>query len=95
MGIVMLAVMTMLVIQNRREKPRPSSFRLSLWAESVRKRGLSEDEALREYALLWPARNAARLEVTSALCGLCPRCMHTAHDEIGECKACYCRSATL
>ena len=27
--------------------------------------------------------------------GLCPRCVHTAHDDIGECKACYCRSATL
>lgn len=48
MLIVMLAVMTMLAIQNRREKPRVSSFRLSLWAASVRRRGLSEEEALRE-----------------------------------------------
>lgn len=52
MLIVMLAVMTMLAIQNRREKPRPSSFRLSLWAESARRRGLTEEEALKEARLL-------------------------------------------
>ncbi|MFI6681859.1 hypothetical protein [Kribbella sp. NPDC050470] len=48
MLVVMVAVMTMLALQNLREKPRPSRFRMALWAESVRRRGLTEEEAMRE-----------------------------------------------
>jgi hypothetical protein len=82
---------TMAVVKLR-QPPLPSRFRQALWAESVRKRGLSTEEAMKEYKLLWPDRPASRLVPSAASAGLCPACLHTAHGDLLECKACYCRS---
>lgn len=47
-------------------------------------------EQLRKFFGVEPP--ASLLERTAAEAGLCPRCLHTAHEDIGECMACYCRS---
>lgn len=48
---VVIALPVLLVLKML-QKPRPSKFRQGLWAYSVRKRGLSMDEALREAYVL-------------------------------------------
>ena len=51
-AVVMGLVMLTLAILRLREGPRPSRFHQALWAESVRKRGLSEEEAMKEAYVL-------------------------------------------
>lgn len=56
-GMVFIIVMlSAIIIGNIFESitngPRPSRFHQSLWAESVRERGLSQDEAIKEAKVL-------------------------------------------
>lgn len=38
-------------------------------------------------------RVAREIGKDAAQPGICRRCFHTAHEDVGECRACYCRSA--
>lgn len=51
-SLLFLILLCTMAVVRLREEPRPSRFRRALWAESVRKRGLSMEEAEREAYVL-------------------------------------------